>query len=81
MLRRLDMRQARQCLDRKRLAFVSGRRGGLHLSSALVHLAVVCHDISMICGRERPLQVGDSLTRYQYLSLAHFLARGVWPER
>jgi hypothetical protein len=27
------------------------------------------------------LQVGDSLTRYQYLSLAHFLARGVWPER
>ena len=27
------------------------------------------------------LQIGDSLTRYQYLSLAHFLARGMWPER
>lgn len=28
-----------------------------------------------------PMQVGDSLMRFQYVSLAHFMAHGVWLER
>ena len=45
-LRRLAAAQARQCLNRKKLAFI-----------------------------------GDSITRYTYSTLVHFLSREVWPER
>jgi hypothetical protein len=85
-LRRLDVQQARQCLDNKRLAFVSGAifcalysdHSCTQRPSITWPAEECCANAGLSCIR---LQVGDSLLRYQYLSLAHFMAHGVWPER